>query len=99
MTYLIYAGLFPHGKFKLEKSEKEFLYVFEKNKFFFDILEIFYGEQVKICKLNCLFDFRLMIIVESYANILFVYFFGGPELVGHSFAYVDHFLFLRDVWI
>jgi hypothetical protein len=25
--------------------------------------------------------------------------FGGLECVGHSFAYVVHFLFLRDVWI
>jgi hypothetical protein len=29
----------------------------------------------------------------------FVYFFGGLECVGHSFAYVAHLLFLRDVWI
>jgi hypothetical protein len=26
-------------------------------------------------------------------------FFGGVECVGHSFAYVVHFVFLRDVWI
>jgi hypothetical protein len=26
-------------------------------------------------------------------------FFGGLECVGHSFAYVAHILFLRDVWI
>jgi hypothetical protein len=24
---------------------------------------------------------------------------GGLECVGHSFAYVAHFVFLRDVWI
>ncbi len=29
----------------------------------------------------------------------FVYFFGGLECVGHSFAYVAHLWFLRDVWI
>ncbi len=29
----------------------------------------------------------------------FVYFFGGLERVGHSFAYVAHFIFLGDVWI
>jgi hypothetical protein len=29
--------------------------------------------------------------------IFFVYFFGGLECVGHSFAYVAHFVFLRDV--
>jgi hypothetical protein len=28
-----------------------------------------------------------------------VYFFGGLECVGHSFAYVAHFVFWRDVWI
>jgi hypothetical protein len=27
------------------------------------------------------------------------YIFGGLECVCHSFAYVAHFLFLRDVWI
>jgi hypothetical protein len=26
-------------------------------------------------------------------------FFGGLECVGHSFAYVAHFVFLRDFWI
>jgi hypothetical protein len=32
--------------------------------------------------------------------LFFVYpFFGGLECVGHSFAYVAHFVFLRDVWI
>jgi hypothetical protein len=29
----------------------------------------------------------------------FVYVFGGLECVGHSFAYVAHFVFLGDVWI
>ena len=27
----------------------------------------------------------------------FVYFFGGLECIRHSFAYVAHFVFLRDV--
>jgi hypothetical protein len=26
-------------------------------------------------------------------------FFGGLECVGHSFAYLAHLVFLRDVWI
>jgi hypothetical protein len=26
-------------------------------------------------------------------------FFGGLECAGHSFAYVAHFVFLKDVWI
>jgi hypothetical protein len=26
-------------------------------------------------------------------------FFGGLKCVGHYFAYVAHFVFLRDVWI
>ncbi len=30
---------------------------------------------------------------------IFVYFFGGLECVGHSFAYAAHFVFSRDVWI
>jgi hypothetical protein len=28
-----------------------------------------------------------------------VYFLGRLECVGHSYAYVAHFVFLRDVWI
>ncbi len=28
-----------------------------------------------------------------------VYFLGGLECVGHSFAYVAYFAFSRDVWI
>jgi hypothetical protein len=28
-----------------------------------------------------------------------VYFLGGLECVGHSFAYVAHFVFLGEVWI
>jgi hypothetical protein len=27
------------------------------------------------------------------------FFFNGLEFVGHSFAYVAHFVLLRDVWI
>jgi hypothetical protein len=30
---------------------------------------------------------------------LFVYFLAGFECVGHSFAYVAHYVFLRDVCI
>ncbi len=33
-----------------------------------------------------------------YYNIFFI-FFGGLECVGHSFAFVPNFVFLRDVWI
>jgi hypothetical protein len=36
--------------------------------------------------------------VSSFV-LLFAYFFGGLECVGHSFAYVALFVFLRDVWI
>jgi hypothetical protein len=31
--------------------------------------------------------------------LLFLNFFGRLECVGHSFTYVAHFVFLRDVWI
>jgi hypothetical protein len=30
--------------------------------------------------------------------VSFVYFTGGLECASHSFAYVSHFVFLRDVW-
>jgi hypothetical protein len=32
-------------------------------------------------------------------NLFFCIFFGGLECVGHSFAYVAHLWFSRDVWI
>ncbi len=39
-------------------------------------------------------------VVRTESQILFfVYLFGGLECVGHSFAYVAHLRFLRDVWI
>ncbi len=31
--------------------------------------------------------------------LFFCIFFGGLECVGHSFAFVAHFVFLRYVWI
>ncbi len=31
--------------------------------------------------------------------IFFLFFFGELECAGHSYAYVAHVLFLRDVWI
>ncbi len=30
---------------------------------------------------------------------IFVYFFSGLECVGHFFAYVALYVFLRDIWI
>jgi hypothetical protein len=33
----------------------------------------------------------------QFFSILYV--FGGLECVGHSFAYVAHFVILEDVWI
>ncbi len=35
---------------------------------------------------------------ESPTIDFLVYFFGGLECFCHSFAYVVHFVFLRDVW-
>jgi hypothetical protein len=37
--------------------------------------------------------------ISTRKNILFCIFFGGLEFVGHSLAYVAHFVFLGDVWI
>jgi hypothetical protein len=37
-------------------------------------------------------------VLVASLNVFFVYFFGGLECVGHSFAYVAHFVFLRDIW-
>jgi hypothetical protein len=33
------------------------------------------------------------------ASKVFCIFVGGLEFVGHSFAYVAHFVYLRDIWI
>jgi hypothetical protein len=38
-------------------------------------------------------------VVTLEAEVFFVYLFGWLECVGHSFAYVAHFVFLRDVRI
>ncbi len=38
-------------------------------------------------------------LLNNFKMFFFVYFFGGLECVGHSFAYVAHLWFLRDVWI
>jgi hypothetical protein len=58
---------------------------------------------VKIIDLNCSFKAKTVFIslkAENYFLLLkfFVYFFGGLQCVGHSFAYVAHFVFLRDIW-
>jgi hypothetical protein len=36
---------------------------------------------------------------SSICEVFFKYYFGGLECDGHSFAYVAHFVVLRDVWI
>jgi hypothetical protein len=41
----------------------------------------------------------MVLTITRYRRHFIVYFFGGLEFVGHSFAYVAHLLFLRDVWI
>ncbi len=38
-------------------------------------------------------------IKSGHQKIFFKYIFGGLKGVDHSFAYVAHFVFLRDVWI
>jgi hypothetical protein len=35
----------------------------------------------------------------QYNAVFFVYIFWRARVFGHSFAYVAHFVFLRDVWI
>jgi hypothetical protein len=42
---------------------------------------------------------NLKMIRFILCTTFFVYFLGGLECVGHSFAYVAHLRFLRDVWI
>jgi hypothetical protein len=47
---------------------------------------------------NCTYERYRFDLVSLQKNI-FCIFFGGLECVGHSFAYVAHFVFLRDGWI
>ncbi len=35
----------------------------------------------------------------AVGNLYNFHFFAGLKCVGHSFAYVEHFVFSRDVWI
>ncbi len=46
-----------------------------------------------------IFDVWIPFRRDANLKLFFVYCFGGLECVGHSFAYVAHLLFLRDVWI
>ncbi len=48
----------------------------------------------------CLFFDKHQInpLVLNFFSFL-IFFFGGPECVGHSFAYVAHFELSKDVWI
>ena len=32
-------------------------------------------------------------------KVIFVHYFGGLDRFSHSFVFVAHFVFLRDVWI
>jgi hypothetical protein len=41
----------------------------------------------------------LLRMLRRLSESFYIFFFGGLECVGHSYAYVAHFLFLRDVWI
>jgi hypothetical protein len=41
---------------------------------------------------------RIWIYNAVHEHIFFI-FFGGLECVGHSCAYVAHWIFLKDVWI
>jgi hypothetical protein len=43
--------------------------------------------------------YNAVVFLDRYDILFFVYFFGGLQCVGHSFAYVAHFVLLRDVWI
>jgi hypothetical protein len=36
--------------------------------------------------------------INHQRRIFFGLYFGGLECVGHTFDYVAHFVFLRDVW-
>jgi hypothetical protein len=44
------------------------------------------------------YPYRQKLTLESYKNYLYG-FLSGLECVGHSFAYVAHFVFLSDAWI
>jgi hypothetical protein len=62
-------------------------------KLFLNIFVAFLNRKIKLK-----FLFASVENTNPY-NGFFVYFFGGLECVRPSFAYVSHFVFLRDVWI
>jgi hypothetical protein len=47
------------------------------------------------------FDLEIVLIFVTKGKevVTLVYLFGWLECVGHSFAYVAHFVFLRVAWI
>ncbi len=57
---------------------------------------------ISTVQFSCFFvRYRYLILYYKMVFVItfFVYFFGGLECVGHSFPYVAHLWFLRDVWI
>jgi hypothetical protein len=49
---------------------------------------------------GCFFQgWRNPLMIKIVLFFYFFIFFGGLECVGHSFAYVTHYVFLRYVWI
>jgi hypothetical protein len=57
---------------------------------------------VTLCHFFILFYPFLQFLLRSLRPSLkisyFFYFFGGLECVGHSFAFVDHYVLLKGVW-
>jgi hypothetical protein len=52
-----------------------------------------------VTEFNLVCDMEWKVQYNCIHIYFFVYFLGGLECVGHSFAYVAHFVFFGDVWI
>ncbi len=56
------------------------------------------AQEARVCYKSCCWLYTLIDIIYSCIDFL-VYFFGGLECVGYSFAYVAYLWFLREVLI
>jgi hypothetical protein len=63
-----------------------------------NILYYFLFSTCKIVRSFYFLHFKFLKLVVIYL-FFFCVFFGGLECDGRFFAYVAHFIFLRDVWI
>ncbi len=78
----------PAADLSFPLSISIFIYTASRPRVFYDCLLLKKALFLRLAQYN-----------KHWWTAFSVYFFGGLECVGHSFAYVAHLWFLRDVWI